>query len=361
MEFKKPIYPIEQWNITETEFKKENNYRNETTFALSNGYIGTRGTFEEAYPFDVDTGLEGNFVNGFYESNEIRYGEANFGSPLLSQSLLNLPNLKEIHVILDGEEFTMEQGEVKEYARTLHMKDGILERKLTWTASSGKMTEIHIFRLVSFARKNIMAETSNKQLNFLQIIYNALNTRGNARAAVVVPDNVLFADGAGEQIRCDLMNKCNLHTILRLPSGIFYAQGVQTNVLFFNRGTTDQDNTREVWIYDMRHKMRTFGKRNPLNEKDFTEFEKLYCRDDRTKRKEPYNAENNPDGRWRKFTREELESRTNLSLDISWITEEETDTRTIPELLAAMQEKSEEIARAVDVLTKELAEVESHD
>ena len=158
MEFKKPIYPIEQWNITETEFKKENNYRNETTFALSNGYIGTRGTFEEAYPFDVDTGLEGNFVNGFYESNEIRYGEANFGSPLLSQSLLNLPNLKEIHVILDGEEFTMEQGEVKEYARTLpHMKDGILERKLTWTASSGKMTEIHIFRLVSFARKNIMA------------------------------------------------------------------------------------------------------------------------------------------------------------------------------------------------------------
>ena len=79
----------------------------------------------------MDTGLEGNFVNGFYESNEIRYGEANFGSPLLSQSLLNLPNLKEIHVILDGEEFTMEQGEVKEYARTLHMKDGILERKLT--------------------------------------------------------------------------------------------------------------------------------------------------------------------------------------------------------------------------------------
>ena len=189
-----------------------------------------------------------------------------------------------------------------------------------------------------------------------------MNTWGNARAAVVVPDNVLFADGSGEQIRRDLMNKCNLHTILRLPSGIFYAQSVQTNVLFFDRGITDQDNTREVWIYDMRHKMRTFGKRNPLNEKDFTEFEKLYCRDDRTKRKETYDAEKNPDGRWRKFTREELESRTNLSLDISWITEEdETDTRTIPELLAAMQEKSEEIARAVDVLKKELAEVESHD
>ena len=83
---------------------KRNIYRNETTFALSNGYIGTRGTFEEAYPFDIDTGLEGNFVNGFYESEHIRYGEANFGSPLLSQSLLNLPNLKETKVILDGEE-----------------------------------------------------------------------------------------------------------------------------------------------------------------------------------------------------------------------------------------------------------------
>ena len=112
----------------------------------------------------------------------------------------------------------------------------------------------------------------------------------------------------------------------------------------------------------MRHKMRTFGKRNPLNEKDFTEFERLYCRDDRTERKETYDAEKNPEGRWRKFTREELEARTNLSLDISWITEEEeTDTRTIPELLAAMKEKSEEIARAVDILKKELAEVESHD
>ena len=85
---------------------------------------------KEAYPFDIDTGLEGNFVNGFYESEHIRYGEANFGSPLLSQSLLNLPNLKEIRVMLDGELFSMEEGSVEEYSRTLHMKEGILERKL---------------------------------------------------------------------------------------------------------------------------------------------------------------------------------------------------------------------------------------
>lgn len=211
-------------------------------------------------------------------------------------------------------------------------------------------------------RDDLTYASSNKQLNFLEVIYNALNRKGTARAAVVVPDNVLFADGVGEQIRRDLMNKCNLHTILRLPSGIFYAQGVQTNVLFFDRGTTDQDNTQDVWIYDMRHKMRTFGKRSPLNEKDFAEFEKLYCPDNRTERKETYDAETNPEGRWRRFTREDIEGRPNTSLDISWMTdEEEADSRSLSEILTAMQEKSEEIAKAVAVLRQELAEVDQDD
>ena len=130
-------------------------------------------------------------------------------------------------------------------------------------------------------RDDLTYSTSNKQLNFLEIIYNSLNRSGHARAAVVVPDNVLSLNGVGEKIRLDLMNKCNLHTILRLPTGIFYAKGVKTNVLFFDRGTTDQDNTKEVWVYDMRHNMRSFGKRNPLNKKDFEGFEKAYCVDDR--------------------------------------------------------------------------------
>lgn len=211
-------------------------------------------------------------------------------------------------------------------------------------------------------RDDLTYASSNKQLNFLEVIYNALNRKGTARAAVVVPDNILFADGVGEQIRRDLMNKCNLHTILRLPSGIFYAQGVQTNVLFFDRGTTDQDNTQDVWIYDMRHKMRTFGKRAPLNEKDFAEFEKLYCPDNRTERKETYDAKTNPEGRWRRFTKEDIEGRPNTSLDISWMTdEEEADSRSLSEILTAMQEKSKEIARAVAVLSQELAEVDQDD
>lgn len=157
MEFKKAIYPVEPWNITETSFEIENNYRNETTFALSNGYIGTRGTYEEAYSFDVDTGLEGNFINGFYESEKIRYGEANFGSPTDSQSLLNLPNLKETRVCIDGEWFDMQEGSCEEYNRILHMKDAVLTRKLIWTSPKGKKVKIFMRRFVSFQVKNIIA------------------------------------------------------------------------------------------------------------------------------------------------------------------------------------------------------------
>lgn len=154
---KEPIYPIEEWTVTEEAFNRKTNYRNETTFSLSNGYIGTRGTFEEAYEFDADTGLEGNFVNGFYESEKIRYGEANFGSPPYSQSLLNLPNLKETKLYIDGEEFHMERGEVTEYARVLHMKEGFLERRLVWTSPDRKAVRIRIQRLVSFDMEHIMA------------------------------------------------------------------------------------------------------------------------------------------------------------------------------------------------------------
>lgn len=154
---KKPIYPVEPWTVTERSFERETNYRNETTFSLSNGYIGTRGTYEEDYGFDIDTGLEGNFVNGFYESEKIRYGEANFGSPLFSQSLLNLPNLKETRLYVDGEPFRMDEGEVRKYARTLHMQDGVLERRLVWTSPAGRKVRLNIRRLVSFKRKHIMA------------------------------------------------------------------------------------------------------------------------------------------------------------------------------------------------------------
>ena len=211
-------------------------------------------------------------------------------------------------------------------------------------------------------RDDLTYETSNKQLNFLQIIYNSLKTDGHGRAAVVVPDNVLFADGTGEAIRKDLLNKCNLHTILRLPTGIFYAQGVQTNVLFFTRGASDTDNTKEIWIYDMRHQMRTFGKRNPLNEKDFAEFEKLFSADDLTKRKENWDKDKNPNGRWRKFTIDEITKRPNTSLDISWMNEEEEhDNRSLKEILSEMNDKSTAISEAIAELNKALEGINDED
>ncbi|HFE9682691.1 TPA: glycoside hydrolase family 65 protein [Clostridium perfringens] len=155
-DYREPIYKIEPWNITEEEFLLKNNYRNETTFSLANGYIGTRGTFEEAYDFDVETGLEGNFVNGFYESEYIRYGEWNFGFPTESQSLLNLPNAKIIKLFIEDEEFSILTGEIEDYKRVLHMKEGRITRDLIWVSPKGKKVKISISRFVSFNNKNLM-------------------------------------------------------------------------------------------------------------------------------------------------------------------------------------------------------------
>lgn len=207
-------------------------------------------------------------------------------------------------------------------------------------------------------RDDLTFPTSNKQLNFLQHIYRSLNKSGHARAAVVLPDNVLFADGDGEKIRLDLMEKCNLHTILRLPTGIFYAQGVKTNVLFFTRGTQDKGNTKEVWIYDLRSEMPSFGKTNPLLESHFDEFTECYHAENIAERKETYSAEN-PNGRWRKFTYEEILARDKTSLDISWIKSANTsDDYTLSELLETIKTKSENIANAVAKLESLIGEVD---
>lgn len=156
-QYKEPIYPIEPWDVTETEYNLQHNYRNETTFALSNGYIGTRGTYEEAYDFDVTEGLEGNFINGFYESEDIRYGEWNFGFPVKSQSLLNLPDVKAVMLYLEDEKLDMREGVVAEYSRVLHMKDGTVTRKFVWTSPKGRSVKVELERFVSFTHKNLMA------------------------------------------------------------------------------------------------------------------------------------------------------------------------------------------------------------
>lgn len=180
-------------------------------------------------------------------------------------------------------------------------------------------------------RDDLTFPTSNKQLCFLQHIYRGLKPGG--RAAVVLPDNVLFEDGVGRDVRRDLMDKCDLHTILRLPTGIFYAQGVKTNVLFFTRGRTDRGNTAATWIYDLRTGQPPFGKTRPLTRAHFAEFEAAYGPDPLGKAPRSDGGES---GRFRRFTRDALAARGD-NLDITWLREEGSGTDTLPppEILAA--------------------------
>lgn len=197
-------------------------------------------------------------------------------------------------------------------------------------------------------RDDFTYSTSNKQLNFLQHIYRSLKSDGKARAAVVLPDNVLFADGDGEKIRKDLMDKCNLHTVLRLPTGIFYAQGVKTNVLFFTRGTSDKDNTKEVWFYDLRTNMPSFGKTNPLKAEHFADFEAAYLADDR-------HAVQNE--RWHCFTREEIAAKGN-SLDMGLIRDDSVlDYNDLPDPANSAEETISQLEEAVDLLMSVVKEL----
>ena len=207
MEFKKPIYPIEPWTITETEFKKETNYRNETTFALSNGYLGTRGTLEEGYLFTEKEGLEGNFINGFYESENIRYGEWNFGFPLTSQSLLNLPNMKTTKIMLCGEEceeFDLLKGEVLDYKRVLDMKEGCVTRSVVWRSLSGKEVKVETKRFCSFACKNLLVQKLEVELlNFEGKVVLLSELNGKVENHTRTTNPLVDYGPFGEHLECE--------------------------------------------------------------------------------------------------------------------------------------------------------------
>ncbi|PRX18487.1 type I restriction enzyme M protein [Orenia metallireducens] len=197
-------------------------------------------------------------------------------------------------------------------------------------------------------RDDFTYPTSNKQLNFLQHIYRSLKKNGKARAGVVLPDNVLFADGDGQKIREDLMNKCNLHTILRLPTGIFYAKGVKTNVLFFTRGKGDKDNTEGVWIYDLRTNMPSFGKRNPLKHQHFEDFIEAYQAEDRTKV---------DDERFSYYSIEEIQKKE-YNLDLGLIQDDDITTyEDLPEPIDATEDAMEKLEEAVSLLDEVLTEL----
>ena len=206
---------------------------------------------------------------------------------------------------------------------------------------------------VAIDRPDFFATTSNNQLNFLQHMMLLLKDGG--RAAIVLPDNVLFEGNAGTTIRKKLLTEFNLHTILRMPTGIFYKPGVKTNVLFFTKGQP----TKDVWYYDYRTNIHHTLKQKPMKRSDLDDFVKCYNADDITKRQETYNAETNPNGRWRKYSAAEFLATDKIGMDITWIKTDTGDNdMTLAELLETIQDKSNKIANAVAQLQTLLANIE---
>jgi type I restriction enzyme M protein len=202
---------------------------------------------------------------------------------------------------------------------------------MTFTNEEGEQEKEEL----TYNRQDFWVTTSNKQLNFVQHIRTMLKTDG--KAAVVVPDNVLFEGGAGETVRKQLLDKTDLHTILRLSTGIFYANGVKANVLFFdNHPAAKEPWTKDVWIFDYRTNTHHTLKKNRMQFEDLKEFIDCYNPKNRHKRKATW-SESNPDGRWRKFTYDEIVNRDKTSLDITWIKDKslaDLDNLPDPDVLA---------------------------
>lgn len=197
---------------------------------------------------------------------------------------------------------------------------------MTFTNEAGEQKKEDL----TYNREDFWTTTSNKQLNFVQHIYTMLKADG--QAAVVLPDNVLFEGGAGETVRKKLLEKTDLHTILRLPTGIFYANGVKANVLFFdNKPTRKEPWTKEVWIYDYRTNVHHTKKKNPMKFDDLQDFLECYKSGKREERIETY-SEENPEGRWRKYSYDEIITRDKTSLDIFWLKDESlSDLENLPD------------------------------
>jgi type I restriction enzyme M protein len=195
---------------------------------------------------------------------------------------------------------------------------------------------------ISYERDDFWATTSNKQLNFVQHVYSML--KENGRAAVVVPDNVLFESGAGEKIRRALLQRCDVHTLLRLPTGIWYAPGVKANVIFFDKKPVSRTPaTKELWIYDLRSTRSFSLKQNPIRPDDLTDFVHCYHTDNRDRRKES--------AHFRRFKYSEIIARDKASLDIQWQPEAtgvigDTPQILMKEILKDLEEAMREFAAA---------------
>lgn len=228
---------------------------------------------------------------------------------------------------------------------------------MTFTNEQGESEKQEL----TYNRQDFWTTTSNKQLNFVQHIRTMLKTTG--RAAIVVPDNVLFEGGAGEVVRKQLLATTELHTILRLPTGIFYANGVKANVIFFDNKPAQKDPwTKEIWVYDYRTNIHHTLKKQPMQLTDLQDFIDCYKPANRHQRTQTWHPDTNPEGRWRKFSYEEVIARDKTSLDIFWIKDQslaDLDNLPEPELLAA--EIIDNLEAGLDSFKEVLAELQAND
>ncbi|WP_417588789.1 N-6 DNA methylase [Owenweeksia hongkongensis] len=300
--------------------------------SIADPACGTGGFFLAAYDYIVgnnklDKGEKEFLKNKTFFGNEIVAGTRRMC--LMNMFLHNIGEIDGESFISPNDALVSDGGDRYDYV--LANPPFGKKSSMTITNEEGEQEKQDL----SYNRQDFWATTSNKQLNFLQHIKTLLNVHGEA--AVVLPDNVLFEGGAGETVRKELLKTAELHTILRLPTGIFYANGVKANVLFFDNKPASKDPwTKEVWVYDYRTNVHHTLKKKPLQLEDLRDFITLYSPDNRYKRQETW-SEDQPEGRWRKFGYEDIIARDKTNLDIFWLKDKslaDLDNLPDPDVLA---------------------------
>ena len=307
--------------------------RPEPMKTIADPACGTGGFFLAAYDWIVD-----NRTLDKEEAKFLKY-ETFFGNEIVASTrrlalmnlfLHNIGDIESDNFISPNDSLITDSGTRYDYI--LANPPFGKKSSMTFTNAEGEQEKEDL----TYNRQDFWVTTSNKQLNFVQHIRTMLKTTG--QAAVVLPDNVLFEGGVGETVRKKLLETTDLHTILRLPTGIFYANGVKANVLFFDgKPSSKEPWTKEVWVYDYRTNIHHTLKKNPLKLSDLKDFIALYNPENRHKRTETYNAETNPEGRWRKFSYDEIIARDKTSLDITWLKDKslaDLDNLPDPDVLA---------------------------
>jgi len=313
---------------------------------------GTGGFFLAAYDFLVSAHQMNQSQKAFLKRETFFGNEIVAGTRRLALMNMFLHNIGEIDgesMISPNDALVSDSG--KRFDYVLANPPFGKKSSMSFTNDEGEQEKDEL----TYNRQDFWATTSNKQLNFVQHIRTMLKTTG--QAAIVVPDNVLFEGGAGETVRKKLLENTDLHTILRLPTGIFYANGVKANVLFFdNHAASKEPWTKEVWFYDYRTNIHHTQKKKPLRPDDLKEFIDCYNPLDRHKRKELWSEQKNPEGRWRKFSYEQIVARDKTSLDIFWLKDKslaDLDNLPEPEVLA------EEIVQNIEAALNSFREVAS--